>query len=186
MDYDIGFMYESDVFVRSASGEYTQRPMCKIVLRYTAEIRTPLPQWSSNTIDFVPADSSESREALHAMDVALLSFARKQIASGLWILNGNKVFSPAQSKQYVLNDRFVGMLGYHASFRACLSGLALVKDISVTCFLKGGNLVDFVTAVLGCRRPEDLPYEMKPNNLRVQSLVDLLKNCKVRVTHLNM
>ena len=37
--------------------------------------------------------------------------------------------------------RFIAMLGYSASLRVCLSGLALVKDISVTCFMRGGSLL---------------------------------------------
>lgn len=37
--------------------------------------------------------------------------------------------------------RFIAMLGYSASLRVCLSGLALVKDISVTCFMRGGPLI---------------------------------------------
>jgi len=43
--------------------------------------------------------------------------------------------------------RFIAMLGYSASLRVCLSGLALVKDISVTCFMRGGPLIGEATAI---------------------------------------
>ena len=120
---------------------------------------------------------------LRAMDVALLSFARKKIGSGKWILNGNTVFSPSKSKTFVLSDQFVGMMGYHASFRTCISGLTLVKDVSVACFLKGGRLLDFVAVFMRCRE-SDLHHEMHPNNPRVAELLSLLKNSMVRLTHI--
>ena len=45
---------------------------------------------------------------------------------------------------YDFSPKFIGMLGYHASLKTTLSGLTLVKDTSVTCFMRGGNIVDFL------------------------------------------
>lgn len=88
---------------------------------------------------------------------------------------------------YDFSTRFIGMLGYHASLKTTLSGLALVKDISVTCFMRGGNIVDFICTVLGLQknrlaseleRGRDLTRELNELN-------DLLKNSKIRTRHLN-
>jgi len=58
------------------------------------------------------------------------------------------------------------MLGYSASLRVCLSGLALVKDISVTCFMRGGPLIGkaYYTTLLYMKGREgvvDVSYPMQ-------------------------
>ena len=88
---------------------------------------------------------------------------------------------------YDFSPRFIGMLGYHASLKTTLSGLALVKDISVTCFMRGGNMVDFICAVLGLQKDRLASQLERGQKLepQLQDLADLLKNCKIRTRHLN-
>lgn len=88
---------------------------------------------------------------------------------------------------YEFSPRFIGMLGYHASLKTTLSGLALVKDISVTCFMRGGNMIDFVCAVLRMDKNR-LASEIERGRklgMEFNDLADLLKNCKIRTRHLN-
>jgi hypothetical protein len=88
---------------------------------------------------------------------------------------------------YELSPRFIGMLGYYASLQSTLSGLALVKDISVTCFMRGGNLVDFICAVLRTQK-ERLASEVERGrrlDAELQDIAELLKNSKIRTLHLN-
>jgi eukaryotic translation initiation factor 2C len=182
--YASGFQYDHQL--RSPDGT----AVFHVVLRFTGRITPPRDAWAGvhgSLAAGTPSRAvvSNNRVALQAMDVALLSFARKNLVDGSWFLSGNTVFSAKDSKTYQLSDQFVGMLGYHASFRACISGLALVKDISVTCFLKGGNLIHFVAAFFRCDA-RDLARQMNPGNRRLDDLLALLKNCTVRTTHLAM
>lgn len=88
---------------------------------------------------------------------------------------------------YDLSPRFVGMVGYYASLQSTLSGLSLVKDISVTCFMRGGNLVDFICAVLRLQK-DRLAAELERGrrlDSELQEVGELLKNCKIRTLHLN-
>lgn len=88
---------------------------------------------------------------------------------------------------YDLSPQFVGMLGYHASLQPTLSGLALVSDISVTCFMRGGNLLDFLCAVLRTQK-QQLVADIergRPLVSEFKELLDLLQNSKIRTTHLN-
>ena len=88
---------------------------------------------------------------------------------------------------FEFSPKFIGMLGYHASLKTCLSGLALVKDISVTCFMRGGNLVDLVAAVMKVSKQqlaEDVRRGRKVDPEFVD-LSELLKNAKIRIVHLN-
>ena len=88
---------------------------------------------------------------------------------------------------YDFSPKFIGMLGYHASLKTCLSGLLLVKDIAVTCFMRGGNLVDFCCNVLRTKK-EQLAAEVargRKFDAEFQDLNSLLKNSKIRTTHMN-
>jgi hypothetical protein len=88
---------------------------------------------------------------------------------------------------YDFSPKFIGMLGYHASLKTTLSGLALVKDISVSCFMRGGNMVDFICTVLRLNK-DRLASEMeRGRNMDQQfaELTELLKHCKIRTRHLN-
>ena len=48
------------------------------------------------------------------------------------------------------------MVGFHASLKVCKAGLMLVADIAVSCFLKGGNLLEMMAAACDYRSVEDL------------------------------
>jgi hypothetical protein len=89
---------------------------------------------------------------------------------------------------YELSPRFVGMVGYYASLQSTLSGLSLCKDISVTCFMKGGNLVDFVCAVLRLQKDrlvQDFGRGGRGIEGQLTDVADVLKGAKIRTLHLN-
>jgi eukaryotic translation initiation factor 2C len=178
--YNVNHQFQHDVMAGA-------RPLYAVVLRYVKSICPPKAAWAGQTAG-APGGAAtllDHREALQAMDVALLAFARKNLDQGRWFLSGNTIFSARDSKTYPLNEYFEGRLGYHASFRSSLSGLALVKDISVTCFLRGGNLLQFIVTALNCREHE-LARVLQAGGRKVDHLVALLKSCAVRLTHLNM
>lgn len=187
--YELNHLYQQDVGAGS-------RPQYAVVLRYVKEIIIPKHTWTGNpvaptaTAAVVPISTASGmpdyREALQAMDVALLAFARKNLEQGHWFLSGNTIFSARDSKTYPLNEHFEGRLGYHASFRSTLSGLALVKDISVTCFLRGGSLLRFIAVALGCQEHELARALGARNNHKLDRLLALLKNCALRLTHITM
>lgn len=86
---------------------------------------------------------------------------------------------------YDLSSKFVGMLGYYASLQSTLSGLSLVKDISVTCFMRGGNLVDFVCAAKNMQKDRLAADLERGRPLDCSDLEAVLKGTKIRTTHIN-
>jgi len=142
------------------------------------------------SIEQEEAMDKRRRIAVMALDVALLCFARWRVADPTpqWILNGSKVFR-TDGTVYDFSPKFIGMLGYHASLKTTLSGLSLVKDISVTCFMRGGNMVDFLCTVCGFQK-DRLASQMErgqrlEDHREWNNLLELLKNCKIRTRHLN-
>lgn len=173
-EYARGASYE--VALETKGGRHYCLKIC-----YTSEICPPVDEWHGGAAA-TESTVRDPREGLRALDVAMLGFARKVLFKGTWYLLGNRVFKPDRTFD-VRNPSFVGMMGYHASFRACISGLAMVTDISAACFLKGGNLMDFVCMFLRCRESE-LAHQLNPSNVRAKELEALLKGCKIRLTHI--
>ncbi len=150
------------------------------------------------------------QSSLQALDVALLSFARWQLdeQKPTWVIAGSKAFRypilhfyrklqlystilfRSDGTTYQFSPAYLGRLGYNASLKCCISGLLLVSDVSVTCFLRGGNLVDLMAAVGGFRDPNDMYAATSPNESRglpsgvVQTLEDVFKSCRIKMVHL--
>lgn len=86
-----------------------------------------------------------------------------------------------------LSKSYIGMMGYYASLKICRAGLVLVKDISFTCFLAGGSLVDMLVACLNCKSVDEMIsiVNTKRGLEGLKKLEGTLKGCKVKVVHLN-
>lgn len=84
---------------------------------------------------------------------------------------------------------YIGKLGYNASLRQCLSGMALICDVSVSCFLKGGSLPELMVAVGRFKSVEDMySYCNKKENrglaLQVLEGIEIaLNNFKIKIIH---
>ena len=154
--------------------------------------------------------SEQHKPAVAALDVALLSFARWQAgdANPQWLNNGSKIFryesrlmlthshyscNRAGGTEFPLNDAFKAMLGYYASLKVCKSGLLLVADISVTCFLSGGPLINVMAALGGYRNVQEMVTEslalqgtevLGLNAGRLARIRGVLKGCRVKLVHL--
>lgn len=136
--------------------------------------------------------SQEARDLapLQALDIALLSFARWQLdeVAPTWIIAGNKAFR-SDGTTYQFSPAYLGRLGYAASLKVCLSGLLLVADVSVSCFLNGGRLVDMISAISSYRSADEL-YNHVTNDasglptILLQKALDVLKGCKLRMIHI--
>lgn len=130
-----------------------------------------------------------------ALNVALFAFARWAATCNNpdWILSGNKVFQ-AGGPKYEWSSQFMGMLGYHASLKHCLSGLTVVKDISVQCFLRSGDLLDILSSMTGADiGDESIRFDRRSDargkrelDKKIRSYEDLLHNVRVRLVHLDM
>jgi hypothetical protein len=87
-----------------------------------------------------------------------------------------------------MSPSFIARVGYNASLKCCTSGLILTSEISVSCFLQGGLLVDFIAAIGEFRSPEDLARNCDSRNglpfQLMKRLDELLKNCKIKTLHL--
>eukprot|EP01034_Spumella_vulgaris_P023600 gene23599-29836_t len=159
-----------------------------------------LPAGHSHTTSGAEWGDKCHRQTINGLDVALFSFARWE--EGLvrhddersdWILNGTKAFR-TNGTSFPLSPAFVGLLGYYASLKACVSGLVLVADISVTCFLTGGKLVDIMASLGGYRGVGDMAEDSKSAQRNGQSqglgtqrltrIEEVLKGVKITLSHI--
>ena len=58
-----------------------------------------------------------------------------------WHLLGTKAYR-ANQPPHPLTSNYVALRGYYAGLKSCMAGLALVVDMSVSCFLAGGSMID--------------------------------------------
>ncbi len=83
----------------------------------------------------------------------------------------------------------MGRLGYYYSLKAVASGLVLMSEVSVNCFLKGGKLIDLMAVVGGFRSVDEMyrsctdsQYGLPPGLL--SKFEETFKGYKVRTLHL--
>jgi hypothetical protein len=132
----------------------------------------------------------KDQAALQCLDSALVCFAKWQQAErdAEWIIAGNKVFR-TNGTSYDFGAAYVGRLGYYFSLKACMSGLVLMTDVSVSCFMKGGKFVDLMATIGGFKSVDDMCQSIDfdrqgfPRAIldRVESV---LKGYKIRLLHL--
>ena len=91
------------------------------------------------------------------------------------------------------------MQGYYISLKSCLAGLALVSDMTVSCFLRGGELANIVFEVsrecansnrqLAPVSTFDQFYQLcvagRLEKARIEIINETIKNCKIRLVHSN-
>ena len=170
---------KEDVALMNAEGE-NSRKKYRVTVTYLGPIFTPAgdgTQWR-----FCDAN------VIRALDSCLLSFARwQQIEDDpQWFLVGSKAFR-ATGDSFRLLAGYLAMRGYYASLKACLAGLVLVCDMSVTAFLVGGKMIDLMVEVGGYRSIDEMVNEANRSGLNKRALTQLneaFKNSKCKITHL--
>jgi hypothetical protein len=131
-----------------------------------------------------------SQRLLLALDTPLLSFARWDVVEDLpeWFLVGSKAFRSHGDNCIQLSPAYTAMRGYYAGLKTCMAGLVLVCDMSVSCFLSGGEMINMLWQAAGYRSFNDMMQEASgPRGLdprRLKSVSDAIKNAKVKLTHL--
>jgi hypothetical protein len=87
-----------------------------------------------------------------------------------------------------LNAIYHAMRGYFAGLKFNMSGLSLVSDMSVSCFLAGGEMVNLMWMVGGFRSLEDFVRECDSNKGLHPRVIDLMneafKSSKVSLRHI--
>ena len=80
------------------------------------------------------------------------------------------------------------MRGYYAGLKCCMAGLALVCDMTVNCFLSGGEMINVMWQVSGFRSLQDFCREASSArglDRGVLKKIDAtIKNAKVSIRHL--
>jgi len=78
------------------------------------------------------------------------------------------------------------MRGYYVSFKPCLAGLVLVSDMTVTCFLNGGEMVNLMFQQAGYRTLPEFVAACRQGLRRnvIDAITEGIKNCKVKLTHI--
>lgn len=128
---------------------------------------------------------------LLAMDSPLLSFARWGLVKDVpdWFTVGSKAYR-STSEVFPLSQTlpYVAMRGYYAGLKSCLAGLVLVCDMSVSCFLTGGEMVNLMWQTGGYNSKEVFVREASAkgglHKNVLDKIVEAVKNSKVSVRHL--
>jgi hypothetical protein len=123
-------------------------------------------------------------QVLRPIDSALFSFARWNGAQDRpdWFVVGTKGFR-SDSEKFELSPVYEALRGYYAGFKSCAAGLVYVSDMSVTCFLKSGELLGLMAAALRLRSVGDL-VTVKFTKDVLATLNDFVKNAKCKLKHL--
>lgn len=124
-----------------------------------------------------------------ALDSPILSFARwgEVQDEPEWFVVGSKAFR-ASGRSVQLSPSYIAMRGYYAGLKVCLAGLCLVSDMSVSCFLAGGDMIEVMSQAGGYRNVEEFLAEcsgrggLQPR--RLAQMQTSLKNSKVKLIHL--
>ena len=135
------------------------------------------------------AATGNDQSYVRALDVAVLAFARGQAHEETpdWIYQGSKVFRANGSLSInMLQPNIIALKGHSVSMKSTIRGFALVCDMAVTCFLQGGELVDFLVRQNRCRNPAELVDKFRnPNSVErdMKDALSTLKNVKLKLKH---
>lgn len=125
---------------------------------------------------------------INALDSSLLSFARWTIANNTqdWFTVGSKAFR-SDSEAHYLSAAYSAQRGYFVGLKTCMAGLVLVSDMSVSCFLNGGPLVEIMWTCAGYRSKAEMFADANGRGIprmRLDKIEEALKGAKIRITHL--
>jgi eukaryotic translation initiation factor 2C len=129
-------------------------------------------------------------QSVTALGTALLSFVRADRAndSPAWLAVGNKAFSASGQVFKLRPESYEALKGFHVGLRQSMCGLTLELDLSVSCFLASGDMIALMAASANYSTREHFIQAAKLNQLLPAALKlinEIIKNCKVRLTHLN-
>lgn len=126
---------------------------------------------------------------LTALDTPILSFARWGIVQDEpeWFVVGSKAFR-STGRSVPLAPGYVAMRGYYAGLKICLAGLCLVSDMSVSCFLAGGPMIEIMAQSGGFRDVKDMIQAASGkqglNPRQVDKMTAAIKNSKIKLDHI--
>ena len=92
------------------------------------------------------------------------------------------------SDKLELSKAYTAMRGYYAGLKTCMAGLVLVSDMSVSCFLAGGEMINMMWQAGGYSSFQDMLKEATSRGgipkKRTDLMAEAIRNAKVRITHL--
>jgi hypothetical protein len=105
-----------------------------------------------------------------------------------WFLVGSNAYRALDdSAVNIANTPYFIKRGYYAGLKACLAGLVLVSDMTVSCFLTGGPAMNVVATAGGFRDARDFERDMRNHSLdrrQKEEIEKTLKGAKMRTIHL--
>ena len=126
---------------------------------------------------------------MRCLDTALFAFARWMVPEDTpaWHIIGNKLFR-ASDTATSLSNAYLAMRGYYAGLKVCKAGLVLVSDLSVSCVLQGGPMLELMASSGGFRDIRDMLDACRRGQGLHGRIVDqingIVKGCKCRLLHL--
>lgn len=127
-------------------------------------------------------------EQLRVLDLVVHDFARAEIAkdSPSWFLSNSKTFQ-ANGADQALGGGYVALRGTYSSIRSCLAGLVLCADMTVSCFLYGGSLIDVMWCAANYRNADAFLKDVREKGINKRSIgliEDAIKGLMCRIIHL--
>jgi hypothetical protein len=86
-----------------------------------------------------------------------------------------------------LSETYIAQMGFKASFKSCLAGLVLICDITMSCFLAGGNMVDLMVVYGNFGSVDEMLRAVGPSGFppRLTEMIEKgLKNAKLKLVHI--
>jgi eukaryotic translation initiation factor 2C len=125
---------------------------------------------------------------LNALDSSILAFARSNVHldNPDWFLVGSQVFR-SSSTQYQISPYLICLQGYYASLKVCMAGLVLVCDMTTSCFLSGGPIINIMVYITRRRDVNDFLQMCSSGSLprEVENAINsVLKGTKIVARHL--
>jgi len=138
--------------------------------------------------------STDDLELIRALDISILQFAKFQQIQDFpdWYVSGSKAFRSAAAHSTDLGNLghkdsvYKALKGYYVGIKSCLAGLVLVCDLSVTCFLAAGEMINLMWQAGGFRNFTDFYQEARGRGISRKSILDIqdaLKGAKIKTTH---
>jgi hypothetical protein len=104
-----------------------------------------------------------------------------------WFVAGATAFR-SRGDKLDLSKAYTAMRGYYAGLKTCMAGLVFVSDMSVSCFLAGGEMINMMWQAGGYNSFQDMLRDATSRQgiqkRRVEMISEAIKNAKVRITHL--
>ena len=139
-----------------------------------------------SSVDWTNLNSQQ----LASLDIVLHEYARGEMANDdpNFFLKGSAVFKNIITMSKVLGECYTCYRGSHSTLKSCLAGLVFCTDMTVSCFLNGGPLINVMFEAAKYKNAEAMIDDIKKKGLskKNQGLInDAIKGAMCKLVHVS-